>query len=141
LVAIKSGPNWGNSSQQARLQDNFKRAITVVRQSQHAAQVQAVLGICYGKRPGCKDKGLYLLMTGQRFWHFLSGDEDLYLDIIDPVGYQARQHNDDFERSRSAIQNRLTSEFIKQFCDEEFCINWNRLVAFNSGNITQGSLG
>ena len=135
LVAIKSGTNWGNSSQWDRLEENFRRAVQVQRQSHRIAHIQPVVGMCYGKSPGYADTGTYLKISGQRFWHFLSGDEDLYVDIIEPIGYEAKKHNDDFEVSRAAIQNRLTAEFIRQFCNEDFTINWQKLVSFNSGNM------
>lgn len=135
LVAIKSGTNWGNSSQYTALQANFKKASQVQRQSHQIAHVQPVLGMCYGKSPACIDTGTYWKMSGQRFWHFLSDDQDLFIDIIEPIGYEAKRHNDDFEESRAAIQNRLTSEFLSQFCSEDFSIDWPKLVRFNSGNM------
>lgn len=135
LVAIKSGPNWGNKSQYDKLQDNFRAAIKVQRQSHRAMNVQAVLGMCYGKSPAYVDTGGYVKMAGQCFWHFLSQDADLYTDIIEPIGFEAKRHNEDFEASRAAIQNRLTAELTSQFCDEDFSINWSKLVAFNSGNM------
>ena len=46
LVAIKSSTNWGNSSQYAKLEDNFKKAVQVQRQSHRIAHVQPVLGMC-----------------------------------------------------------------------------------------------
>lgn len=134
LVAIKSGPNWGNSSQYAKLQDNFKRAVTVQHQSRRVSSVQPVLGICYGKSR-TTDKGTYQKIMGQSFWHFLSEDPDLYLDIIEPIGHQAKRHNDDFEMSRAAIENRLTAEFIIEFCNADGTINWEKVVALNSGNL------
>jgi hypothetical protein len=137
LVAIKSSTNWGNSSQYARLADNFKRAVQVQRQSHRIAHVQPVLGMCYGRAPAFVDTGVYWKMSGQRFWHFLSGDEDLYVDIVEPIGYEAKRHNDDFETSRAAIQNRLTDEFFARFCNDDFSINWEKLVAYNSGNMEQ----
>ena len=36
LVAIKSGPNWGNSSQYQSLRANFKRAVIVQNQAHSA---------------------------------------------------------------------------------------------------------
>src|SRR5690606_25002632 len=47
LVQIKSGTNWGNSSQQKRLADDFDRAVAAAKAAGHQ-QVEAVLGICYG---------------------------------------------------------------------------------------------
>jgi len=135
LVAIKSGPNWGNSSQYAKLEDNFKKAVAVQRQSHRVAHVQPVLGICYGKSPAFTDKGTYWKIIGQRFWYFLSGDENLYVDIVEPIGYEAERRNADFEDRRAEIQKRLTAEFMARFCNEDSTINWHKLVAFNSGNL------
>lgn len=134
LVAVKSGPSWGNSSQYAKLEDHFKEAITRQRQSRRISHVQAVLGICYGRSRDA-DKGTYMKKTGQSFWYFLSEDRDLYLDIIEPIGYEAKRHNDRFEENRAAIQNRLTAEFLTRFCNPDGTINWVRVVAFNSGNL------
>ena len=136
LVAIKSGTNWGNSSQYAKLEDHFKRAVAVQRQSHQAGHIQPVLGMCYGKSPGFRDTGLYWKVSGQRFWHFLSDDPDLYVEIIEPIGYEAKRHNDNFEQSKAAIENQLTAELIQRFCNPDYTINWPRLVSFNSGNLS-----
>jgi hypothetical protein len=93
VVAIKSGPNWGNSDQYAALKENFRKAVKVLRQSGHVKTIHPVLGICYGKtKPS--DNGLYHKLTGQCFWNFLSGDPKLYTDIIEPIGYEAKRHNE-----------------------------------------------
>jgi len=135
LVAIKSSTNWGNSSQYARLEENFKRAVQVQRQSRRVAHVQPVLGMCYGKSPAFIDTGVYWKMSGQTFWHFLSGDRTLYADIVEPIGHQARERNDDFEASRCELLNVFTGEFLGRFCDQGGRIDWAKLVAFNSGNM------
>ncbi len=49
IVSVKSGPNWGNSSQQSKLAEDLQKAVIRVKQSQHGVNVQPVLGICYGK--------------------------------------------------------------------------------------------
>ena len=89
LVSIKSGPNWGNSSQQNKQQIDFQKAVAVLKQSRHSINVNPVLGICYGKTKTNHLRG-YLKIVGQSFWHFLSGNENLYTDIIEPLGYNAR---------------------------------------------------
>jgi hypothetical protein len=134
LVSIKSGLNWGNSSQHKRLEQNFKNALKVQKQAKPALHIQAVLGACYG-RTATTDKGLYRLIAGQSFWHFLSGDPYLYIDIIEPIGHQAKQHNDAFWDKRAALENRLITEFTAEFCDVDYRIDWPRLVQFNSGNL------
>lgn len=135
LVSVKSGPNWGNSSQYASLREDFRKAI--IRQRQGASlQIQPVLGICYG-RVRSRDSGLYLKLVGQQFWHFLSNDSNLYVDIVEPIGHNARQHNEDFASKRAAIENRFTHEFIERFCHFGGSIDWVKLVAFNSGNLEE----
>ena len=86
IVSIKSGPNWGNSSQIAKMLDNFGKAKRILRTNTSLINVIAVNGCCYGKNK-VQDKGDYLKLCGQRFWEFISGDEDLYTDIIEPLGH------------------------------------------------------
>jgi predicted GIY-YIG superfamily endonuclease len=73
-------------------------------------------------------------VVGQNFWYLISENEDLYTDIIEPIGYRAKQHNDAFEKERSKVVNRFTLAFINRFCDQSGAIDWPRLVKFNSGN-------
>jgi hypothetical protein len=49
LVSIKSGVNWGNSSQYAALRERFKKAVQILKQSKSIKSVQPVLASCYGK--------------------------------------------------------------------------------------------
>jgi len=133
-VSIKSGPNWGNSSQKTALRADFRRARTVQRQRNSGLQVESVLGICYGRNKTTY-RGEYTQYTGQSFWHFLSGDANLYVDIIEPIGHDARKHNDDFERRRVALVNQFTKEFVEEFCDDTGNIDWPNLVRFVSGNM------
>ncbi|HDQ74119.1 MAG TPA: cytosolic protein [Chloroflexi bacterium] len=136
VVSIKSGPNWGNSSQVKKLVQDLKSAVIRVQQSRTANAVRPVLGICYGKTrtnvnyrlPGCWK------VVGQNFWYLISENESLYTDIIEPIGYRARQHNEAFDSERGRVVNRFTREFIDRFCDPLGGIDWPRLVAFNSGN-------
>jgi hypothetical protein len=133
LVAIKSGQNWGNSSQYRALRENFKTAVRIMRQGVSVKHVQPVLGMCYGKMKR-KDTGEYIKMAGQEFWYFVSGNEMLYADIIEPIGHRARQHNERYEEERAALVNRFTSEFSSEFCVRGR-IDWKKLVIFNSGNL------
>jgi hypothetical protein len=134
IVAIKSGPNWGNSGQKRELRENFKKAIKVLRQSSHVQHIQAVLGTCYGKSRD-SDQGDYIKICGQRFWNFISGEPNLYIDIVEPLGYEARKRNAAFIEEKTRTYNRLIREFSNDFCDEAGQINWARLVEFNSGNL------
>lgn len=133
LVSVKSGPNWGNSSQQKKQELDFQTAVKVLKQSNRTLNVQPVLGICYGKVRTSYLRG-YLKVVGQNFWYLISNDENLYTDIIEPLGYRAKQHNAKFTREKGKIINLFTQEFLADFCDDGV-INWKKLVEFNSGNL------
>lgn len=132
LVSIKSGVNWGNSSQYAALRDRFKKAVQVLKQSKSVKSVQPVLASCYGKRKTV-DNGEYLRICGQEFWYFISGNQNFYIDIIEPLGHQAKQHNQKYDEELAVVINKFTSEFSYEFC-RDGKIDWNKLVRFNSGN-------
>lgn len=126
-MEIKSGPSWGNSSQINKMKDNFKSA----KAHLIGKNVVAVNGCCYGKDNQPNKVG-YLKLCGQRFWEFISGDENLYIDIIEPFGYKAKEKNEEFLIAYSKIINRFTLEFGKNFCNEDGSIDWKKLVEFNS---------
>jgi hypothetical protein len=132
LVSIKSGPNWGNSSQINKMRDCFKTAKKVLKTNSTDQNVVAINGCCYGKddRP---DKGDYLKLCGQRFWEFISGSATLYLDIIEPLGYKAKVKNTQFKKKYSKQINLFTAEFIRDFCTEGE-IDWEKIVSFNSAS-------
>jgi hypothetical protein len=131
IVSIKSGPNWGNSGQLRNMKDDFKRAQRTLRTSQSQLNIQAINGCCYGKE-NITDKGDYYKYCGQDFWMFISGNERLYLDIIEPLGFKAKEKNQEFNDEYSRIINNFTNEFFTQFCTNGN-INWVKLVEYNSG--------
>lgn len=73
-------------------------------------------------------------VVGQNFWYLISENQNLYTDIVEPLGYRAKQYNDDFVKQKDRVLNIFTEEFIKDFCDNGE-INWKKLVEFNSGNL------
>ena len=131
IISIKSGPDWGNSSQVARMQDNFATAARVIRQGNTTTNVVAVNGCCYG-RDANPDKGGYFKYCGQDFWELISGDRELYTRIVEPLGHNAKQRNNDFAKQYGAVVNRFTQEFMAQFSADTGAINWNKLVQYSS---------
>lgn len=130
IVAIKSGPNWGNSRQIAKMKQDFERAQRVLRTNNPGVNVRAINGCCYGQ-PSV-NAGLYDKLCGQDFWSFVSGNDELYLNIIEPLGYKAKEKNDAFHQEYAKLLTRFTAEFIDEFCYADGAINWQRLVSFNS---------
>ena len=131
IITIKSGPNWGNSSQIAKMISDFKTAKKALRTSNSKLNITAVNGCCYGK-DNKSDKGDYYKYCGQKFWEFISGDKELYTEIIEPLGHKAKEKNDDFMKSYSQMINKFTKEFANEYCDNKGDINWKKLVEFNS---------
>ncbi len=131
LVAIKSGPNWGNSSQIARMRDNFATAKRVLATHRPPVPVVAVNGCCYG-RERQPHKIDYVKYCGQQFWEFISGDTELYTRIVEPLGHLARERNEQFEEGYAQVINRFSASFIRDFAPDG-AIDWQKLVQFNSG--------
>ena len=130
IMAIKSGPNWGNSSQVEKMKIDFRRAKQTLHTSNSRLNVIAVNGCCYGRTRN-PDRGDYYKYCGQKFWEFISGNSNLYLEIIEPLGFTAKQRNAEFHKEYSQIVNRFTAEFSQEYVfDGE--INWKALVEFNS---------
>jgi hypothetical protein len=134
IVLVKSGLYWGNSSQQKKLAQDLRDAVIRVRQSRIAAKVEPVLGICYGRTRTTYTKAGYLKVVGQNFWYLISESQNLYTDIIEPIGYRAKEHNDAFYKQKDRVVNRFTKQFLEEFCDSTGAIDWVELVEFNSGN-------
>lgn len=131
IITIKSGPNWGNSSQIKKMISDFKTAKKALRTSNSQMNIVCINGCCYGKDNN-PDKGEYFKYCGQRFWEFISGNSNLYTDIIEPLGYKAKEKNDKFLQSYSQMINKFTKEFTNTFCDDIGNIDWYNLVKFNS---------
>jgi len=136
IVSIKSGPNWGNSRQVSKMRDDFKKAKRILGTSSGIRDVAAINGCCYG-RDRIPNKGDYFKLCGQEFWEFISGDAELYVKIIEPLGFRAKERNDEFGFAYARILNLFTDEFGKYFYTADKQIDWNKLVAFNSGKIVK----
>jgi hypothetical protein len=134
VISVKSGPNWGNSSQQDKLEQDLKNAVARLKQAKRGANVQAVLGICYGKTKTSYLRG-YVKIVGQNFWYLISDNSHLYTDIVEPIGYKAKEHNESFSVEQIKVINRFTNEFFTRFCDPSGAIDWVKLVEFSCGNL------
>jgi hypothetical protein len=136
IVGIKSGPNWGNSDQINRMKDNFKAArIDLLRQGV-TDEIVAVNGCIYGKdrnplkRDGDPEK-IYFKYCGQDFWEFISGDPDLYREMIVPIDEEARQKDEVFKAAYNTKVNEMTEAFMQNFMTAHQ-IDWVKLVDFVS---------
>ncbi|NJL89094.1 MAG: cytosolic protein [Coleofasciculaceae cyanobacterium SM2_1_6] len=120
IVGIKSGIHWGNSDQIATMQNNFKMAKSQLRQQGISGKIEAVNGCIYGKEKTPLKTNLdpeenYYKYAGQDFWHFISGDDHLYREIIKPIDQEVRQKDETFKKAYSSKINEMTQEFMKDF--------------------------
>lgn len=132
IVSIKSGPNWCNDAQKKKMVNDFVTATKVLHTSKSKLHVVAVNGCCYGK-DSHPDKGLYQKLCGQAFWTFISGDENLYLEIIEPLSAKAKAKNEEFAKKYVCKLNLFVKEFLAEFALDDGSVDWRKLVAMNSG--------
>jgi len=133
LVSLKSGPKWGNSEAVKRMVESFNKAKKILGTNTRGIKVVCVNGCCYGKEKNIERKGNYLKLCGQRFWEFVSGDQDFYVHIIEPLGHKAKEKNEQFQLEYGKIITKFTLEFTKGYCAPDGAILWARLTQFNSG--------
>jgi hypothetical protein len=132
IVSIKSGPNWGNSSQIEKMVNTFNTAKKTLQTSNSHLNIMCINGCCYGKYNN-PDKGSYYKYCGQAFWEFIGGNENIYTDIIEPLGRHIKITNKKYFESYARMINKFTKEFLDLFCDDNGSLDWNKLVKFNSG--------
>jgi site-specific DNA-methyltransferase (cytosine-N4-specific) len=146
IVGIKSGINWGNSDQINAMKNNFKKARENYRSVGYPGEVVAVNGCIYGKDrnplknmkrlkgggvvPEDPDK-VYYKYAGQDFWYFISGDDELYREIIKPIDEEAKQKDDAFKAAYNAKVVEMTKDFMDNFVADN-AIDWIRFVDYVS---------
>ncbi len=128
FVSIKSGPNWGNSSQIKQMEKNFEKIKRILPKGIKAEFVE---GCCYG-RCGVINKGFYYKYCGKDFWELISGIEDFYILVVEPIGYKAKEKNKEYQVEYEKLLNRLTKDFSNLFCRKDGSINWETILKFTS---------
>ena len=144
IVEIKSGPNWGNSSQVQRMLAHFNEATGILQEQFPHQKIVAINGCMYGKErkpqktatlkaAGRRDETVrYWKLCGQDFWYFISNNRDLYTDIVQPLGYRAKQRNGEFLQAYDNFTNNLVYEFLSKYRNGDGSVAWERLTRFVS---------
>ena len=96
------------------MRDNFRKAKRILGTNTSATNVVAVNGCCYGK-DRVPNKGDYFKLCGQRFWEFISGANNLYTDIIEPLGHRAKEKNEQFSLEYAKVLNKFTANSSQNF--------------------------
>lgn len=133
-IAVKSGPNVFNAQSRKRQADDFNALRNRLRKL--GKHFDAIVGYCYGKKVQTTySKATFRELSGQVFWHELTGDPDFYLKIIRLMNDKPEKHLPPYLEARDAAINRFTKDFILEFCNDDGSINWEKLVHFNSGKL------
>lgn len=132
VISVKSGPNPFNSSQAKRQEDEFKtlqRRLLKVHK-----QFDPVLGSCYGQVNAAPTaKRSYRKIAGQALWEELTGDAEFYVKLVRLIQDYSVSHRIEFEKEFTKAVKRFTDEFLDNFRTEDYEIDWEKLVRFNSG--------
>lgn len=144
VVDIKSGPNWGNASQKAAMRRNFRDAKSRLESRYPDRCIIPINGCMYGKdsKPlkteEIKEQGravdviTYWKLCGQDFWNLISDNPELYIEIVEPLGHQAKQRNIAFQEEYDSFLNRLVRDFLNKYCNDDGSVAWDRLTEFVS---------
>ncbi len=130
-IALKSGPNVFNHSQKLRQNDEFNSLRG--RLLKLNKQFDPLLGHAYGRTRQEPDRNrVYRVRSGQAFWAEITGDQDFYLKLIRLMKGEPEKREKEFREAWGAVVNRLTLEFIADFCYEDGRIDWEKLTQFIS---------
>ncbi|MCY4144938.1 MAG: PmeII family type II restriction endonuclease, partial [Chloroflexi bacterium] len=141
---MKSGPSWGSGSEVAKMYRNVQEGIATLRLRYPDKRIVAVNGCMYGKDKKPRKAGKikesgkvvdtieYWKLCGQDFWEFISDNPQLYVEIIEPLGYRAKKRNMAFQAEYDSFLNRLLREFLNTYANEDGSIAWERLTEFVS---------
>jgi hypothetical protein len=113
--------------------DNFESAKAKLQSEFPQFEIISVNGCLYGKEANSSQRvGTYWKLCGQDFWRFISGNDQLYIEIIEPLGHRAKYQNDLFQEAYDKIINRFTLQFGELFCMADGAIDWEKIVRFVS---------
>lgn len=126
IVGIKSGPNWGNSDQVNTMKKNFVKAKKILRPEFSKIEIIAVNGCMYG-RDNKPYKSGYRKICGQSFWELISGDDDLYKKIIQPLDKEAKKRDETFKQLYAKKINEMTKDIVGLFYTRNN-LDWNKIV-------------
>lgn len=132
FVSIKSGPKWSNSTSLKKQKEQFVAAVRTYNTSRQAVPTICIEGCCYGNDNRTYSDSVHLKYCGEKFWTVISGDSTLYVDIIEPLGHEAKEKNDAYNKVYAQTINKFTGEFVAKYCDAEGSIDWEKIIKLNA---------
>jgi hypothetical protein len=132
FVSVKSGPSWSNSTSMKKQKEQFVKAVRVFNTSRKTVPTKCIEGCCYGNDNKGYADSTHEKYCGEKFWTLISGEPTLFVDIVEPLGFKAKEKNEEYYQEYGRMINKFTQEFITEYCDEEGNINWDKIVRMNA---------
>ena len=134
FVSVKSGPSWSNSTSMKKQKEQFVKAVNVFKtSSSKVVPTMCIEGCCYGNDNKGYSNSTHEKYCGEKFWTLISGEPTLFVDIIEPLGFKAKEKNDEYYVEYGKMINKFTKEFIADYCNDKGDINWDKIVRLNAG--------
>lgn len=135
VVGIKSGPNWGNSDQVNTMKKNLRNAKKLLRAA-GKKDIISVNGCMYGRDnvPHKVNKNpdlSYYKICGQAFWELVSGDDQLYKKIIQPLDKEAKKRDEVFKELYVKKINEMTKDVVDRFYTKDN-LDWDKIIDYVS---------
>ena len=135
VVGIKSGPNWGNSDQVNTMRKNLRNAKKLLRAA-GKKDIVSVNGCMYGRDnvPHKVNKNpdlSYYKICGQAFWELVSGDDQLYKKIIQPLDKEAKKRDEVFKTLYVKKINEMTKDVVDRFYTKDN-LDWDKIIDYVS---------
>ena len=132
FVSVKSGPAWSNSTSMKKQKEQFRTARRVFNTSRKTVPTMCIEGCCYGNDNKGYNDSDHEKYCGEKFWTLISGEPTLFIDIIEPLGYKAKEKNEDYHRAYAQMLNKFIREFVNEYCNDNNDIEWDKIVRLNA---------
>lgn len=133
FVSVKSGPSWSNSTSMKKQKEQFVKAVKVFNTSRKTVPTKCIEGCCYGNDNKGYNDSTHEKYCGEKFWTLISGEPTLFVDIVEPLGFKAKEKNEEYYEQYGRMINKFTKEFITEYCNDNGDINWDKIVRLNAG--------
>ena len=132
FVSVKSGPSWSNSTSMRKQKEEFIKAVRIFNTSRRTVPIKCIEGCCYGNDNKGYNDSNHEKYCGEKFWTLISGEPTLFVDIIEPLGYKAKEKNEEYMKEYEGMLNLFVKEFTQEYCDDNGQIEWDKIVRLNA---------
>ncbi len=125
IIQVKSGKNWGNSSQRKNCLTTSIKPLVILQQGNNV-HVRCIEGVCYGPASN-RSRGSYYTYIGSDFWEEVSGWEDTHIALLSI--FVAHAQNGLME-SKTLAKGAVTQFLIESGISQQGEIDWVNWVNY-----------